>query len=112
MVLIAEPSPATIGDTEPCPTCSHVKDPSKRLHEIACCGLASHQVWWGDMLMEMVYVLAHKWRDTEEYSAVSSWAPIGEEDALVWLERVHAGDVPRRPVQEGMRIECDRWEET
>ena len=109
MALIAE-SPATIGDTESCPTCGHVKQPAVRLHEIACCGLDSHVVHADFLIVRLSYALAHLWRDTNEYSAVESDREISEADALAWLERAHAGEVPRRPYEVGALVICDRWE--
>ena len=103
--------PATVGDTEPCPTCAHVKAPEKRLHTLACCGLESHQVWWGVVPMALDYVLAHRWRDDDTYAAVASWTPISEQDALAWLERAHAGEVDRRALVKGETITFDRWED-
>lgn len=99
---------ATVGDTEPCPACNHVKEPAKRLHAVACCGLASHHVYIGPDYMRMRDVLVHLWLDTNEYSAVEK-LEISEEDALAWLERAHAGETPRRLRIEGVLPEHDRW---
>lgn len=100
-----------VGTTEPCPTCGQVEDPAKRLHEIACCGLEGHQVGLGFRLLSLTYVLAHRWRDEAEYSAVESQREISEADALAWLERAHSGEVARRTYQGHLDIQCDRWED-
>jgi hypothetical protein len=99
-----------IGDTTPCPTCGHVKNDAARFHEVACAGLESHQVDTGFIIVELAYVLAHRWRDEGTYSAVMSDRPISEADALAWLERAHAGEVERRSYHPGERIIFDPWE--
>lgn len=109
MAITAQYPEATVGDTTPCATCGHVKAPEKRLHEIACCGLTSHEIRQGFHLMTMDSMLGHIWRDEGTYAAVASSRDISEVDALAWLERAHAGEVERRPWVEGERVVCDRW---
>jgi hypothetical protein len=104
-------SETQIGDTAPCPTCGHVKNLSKRLHEVACAGLESHQVDTGFIIVELVHVLAHRWREEGTYAAVMSDREISESDALAWLERAHAGEVERRPYHPCEVITFDRWED-
>lgn len=111
MALTLTDAPAVVGDTDPCPTCGHVKQPAVRLHEIACCGLESHEVATDFLLVEMAWALGHLWQDENVYSAVKSDRPISETDALAWMERAHAGEVAKRPRREGHTIEFDRWED-
>lgn len=108
-MAIAHATP-TVDDTEPCPTCRHVKEPAVRLHEIACAGLASHHVYLDLVIIELQYVLAHRWVDEGTYSAVKSDRPISEVEALAWLDRAHAGEVERRPYDRTVLLDFDWWE--
>lgn len=105
----------TVGDIEPCPTCGHVKEPAKRLHEIVCCGLDSHVVDLSFSIYTLHHQLAHGWRGDDGkiiwYSAVRSGRDICETDALAWLEFAHNGRVTRRQYHEGKVMEYDAWDD-
>lgn len=109
MAITLNTQTPTVGDTEPCPTCNHVKVPEKRLHEIACCGLDSHRVRIGFDFMTLSTMLGHMWREEGTYSAVKSDRDLTEAEMLSWLERAHAGETPRRPYIEGAVVDLDPW---
>ena len=96
--------------TKTCGACGQPENPAIALHAQADC-LASHEVHVDFSMIELRYLLAHCWLDDGTYSAVASDRPITEADALMWLARVHANDVERRPRQEGMAVTFDRWED-
>ena len=96
---------------EPCVTCGRHDDSAKRLHQVACAGLDSHRVFVDVSILDLSYRLAHRWRDEKAYSAVRSERPLSYTDAFAWLERVHDGEVERRPWGLGAETVFDVWED-